>query len=140
MKSLPSEVGINYWHVSDYRTDQRAYCGDSALWCGADSMWDGSPTECGTWINPPGYGSYWNCVAQLTLPGTFEIANGCSIAFDPRYDTECKYDYFYVEYYDGTQWQSWRCSMLPVITPAASAVRPVAATPTSGAIPTQAGW
>jgi len=105
VKSLPSEVGINYWHVSDYRTDQRAYCGDSALWCGADSMWDGSPTECGTWINPPGYGSYWNCVAQLTLPATFEIANGCSIAFDPRYDTECKYDYFYVEYFDGTQWQ-----------------------------------
>jgi hypothetical protein len=105
VKSLPSEVGINYWHVSNYRTDQRAYCGDSALWCGADSMWNGAPTECGTWINPPGYGSYWNCVAQLTLPETFDIANGCSIMFDTRYDTECKYDYFYVEYYDGIQWQ-----------------------------------
>jgi hypothetical protein len=103
--SQPSEVGINYWHVTDYRTDQRAYCGDSALWCGADSMWNGVPTECGTWVNPPGYGSYWHCVTELQLPGTFDVANGCSLMFDPRYDTECKYDYFYVEYHDGTQWQ-----------------------------------
>jgi len=102
----PSEVGINYWHVSDHRTDQRSYCGDSALWCGADSMWNGMPTECGTWVNPPGYGSYWHCVVELQLPGAFDVASGCSLMFDPRYDTECKYDYFYVEYHDGTQWQS----------------------------------
>ena len=104
VRSQPSEVGINYWHVSNYRTDQRSYLGDSCLWCGADTMWYGSPTECGTWVNPPGYGSYWSCVALLELPGTFDIAGGCSIMFDTRYDTECKYDYFYVDYYDGSQW------------------------------------
>jgi hypothetical protein len=106
VRALPSQVGINYWHVSNYRTDQRSYCGDSALWCGSDSLWYGEPVECGTWIGPPGYGDQWNCIAQLTLPGTFEVANGCTLLFDLRYDTECKYDYFYVEYHTGIQWQT----------------------------------
>jgi hypothetical protein len=105
VRALPSQTGVNYWHMSSYQTSQRAYCGDSALWCGSDSLWYGVPVECGTWINPPGYGDLWNCIAELELPGTFDVANGCTLYFDPRYDTECKYDYFYVEMYDGTQWQ-----------------------------------
>jgi hypothetical protein len=64
----------------------------------------GIPVECGTWINPPGYGDLWNCIAELELPGTFNVSNGCTVFFDPRYDTECKYDYFYLEMYDGSQW------------------------------------
>ena len=32
--SLPSQTGINFWHMDSYRCDQRTYCGDSALWCG----------------------------------------------------------------------------------------------------------
>jgi hypothetical protein len=104
VRALSSQTGVNYWHVDSYRCDERTYCGDSALWCGSDTMWYGSPVECGTWINPPGYGDQWNCVAQLTLPGTFDVVNGCTLYFDPRYDLECKYDYFYVEMYDGTQW------------------------------------
>ena len=106
VRALPSQSGLNYWHVSSHRTDQRTYCGDSALWCGSDSLWDGSPVECGTWSSPPGYGDQWNCIAELTLPGTFGVAAGCTLLFDPRYDTECKYDYFYVEFYDGSQWQT----------------------------------
>ena len=106
VRALPSQVGINYWHMSSYRTDQRTYCGDSALWCGSESLWDGVPVECGRWQSAPGYGDQWNCIAQLTLPGTFDVANGCTLLFDTRYDTECKYDYFYVEYYDGVQWQT----------------------------------
>ena len=104
--ALPSQTGINYWHVDTYRTDQRTYCGDSALWCGSDSAWNGRPVECGTWINAPGYGNRWNCTAELELPGTFEVANGCTVYFDPRYDTECKYDYFYIDFYDGSEWQT----------------------------------
>ena len=104
--ALPSQTGINYWHVDSYRCDQRTYCGDSALWCGSDSVWNGRPVECGTWINAPGYGNRWNCTAQLSLPGTFDVANGCTVYFDPRYDTECKYDYFYVDFYDGSEWQT----------------------------------
>jgi len=104
VRTLSSPTGINYWHVDAYRADQRPYCGDYALWCGSDSIWDGAPVECGTWHNPPGYGDQWNCIAQLTLPGTFNVANGCTLLFDPRYDTECKYDYFYVDMWDGTTW------------------------------------
>ena len=102
----PSQTGINFWHVDSYRCDQRTYCGDSALWCGTDSLWYGKPVECGTWLNQIGYGNRWHCTAQLDLPGDFDVAGGCTIYFDPRYDTECKYDYFYVDFFDGSQWQS----------------------------------
>jgi hypothetical protein len=100
VRSLPSQTGVNYWHVDSYRTDQRDYTGDRALWCGSASTWGNPPVpvECGTWINPPGYGSQWNCVVQLSLPAAFSVATGCTLYFDPRYDTECKYDYFYVDY------------------------------------------
>jgi hypothetical protein len=106
VRAKPSPMDINYWHVDAYRADQRPYCGDYALWCGADSIWDGYPVECGTWASPPGYGDQWNCVAQLTLPDTFDVANGCTLFFDPRYDTECKYDYFYVDFWDGDEWKT----------------------------------
>ena len=98
VRSLPSQVGINYWHVDSHRTDQRTYTGSRALWCGSDASGNGKPVECGTWINPPGYGAHWNCVVQLALPASFSVASGCTLYFDPRYDTECKYDYFYVDY------------------------------------------
>lgn len=104
VRKMPSPTGINYWHIDTYRADQRAYCGDYALWCGSDSIWDGYPVECGAWYDPPGYGNEWNCAAALTLPGTFDVANGCTLLFDPRYDIECKYDYFYVDFWDGSEW------------------------------------
>jgi hypothetical protein len=106
VRSFPSQVNVNYWHVDSYRTDQRTYTGTRALWCGSGSTWNGKPVECGTWTNAPGYGGYWNCVAQLSLPGSFTVANGCTLYFDPRYDTECKYDYFYVDYYSSTGWRT----------------------------------
>jgi hypothetical protein len=104
VRTFSSPMGINYWHIDTYRADQRAYCGSYALWCGSDSIWDGYPVECGTWYSPPGYGDEWNCSALLTLPDTFDVANGCTLFFDPRYDTECKYDYFYVDLWDGDEW------------------------------------
>ena len=97
VRTHPSNMGINYWHIDTYRTDQRTYCGDYALWCGSGSIWDGVPVECGTWVDTPGYGDQWDCHVQLTLPDTFDVANGCTLFFDPRYDLECKYDYFYVD-------------------------------------------
>ena len=111
VRSLPSQVGINYWHLDTYRAHERAYCGDFCLWCGSDSVWagDGLPVECGTWSlgGPPGYGDQWNCHVKLTLDGwTTGRADGCTLAFDPRYDTECKYDYFYVDFYTGTEWEN----------------------------------
>jgi len=109
VRTEPSHMGINFWHIDSYKTDQRVYCGDHALWCGSDSLWtDGYPVECGIWAQGkyPGYGNQWNCIAQLTLPPTFDVANGCTLYFDPRYDTECKYDYYYVDFFNGTQWKT----------------------------------
>ncbi len=92
----PSDLGVNYWHVDTYRADQRDYCGDYALWCGSDSgCWAGAP---------PGYARSWRCNVELRLPGSFGVANGCTLLFDPRYDMECKYDYLYLDFWDGAAW------------------------------------
>jgi len=106
VRAQPSQTNINFWHVDTYRTNQRTYCGSYALWCGSGALWQGQPVECGTWVNPPGYGKQWNCHVQLTLPAAFNVANGCTLFFDPRYDTECKYDYLYVDYWNGTTWKT----------------------------------
>lgn len=102
VRALPSQTGINYWHVDSYRTDQRDYLGTRALWCGSAAQWGAPPNEadveCGTWINPPGYGNQWNCNVQLALDASFDVAGGCTVYFDPRYDLECKYDYYYIDY------------------------------------------
>jgi hypothetical protein len=62
--------------------------------------------ECGTWEAAPGYGNQWHCIVELDLDSSFTVATGCTLYFDPRYDTECKCDYFYIEFWDGTVWQT----------------------------------
>jgi hypothetical protein len=109
VRAFPSPGNTNFWHVDTYRAGDAAYCGTYCLWCGSDSLWtDGNPVDCGNWSpgKAPGYGNQWNCIAQLALPDTFYVANGCTLCFDPRYDTECKYDYLYVEFFDGSEWQT----------------------------------
>jgi hypothetical protein len=112
IRSLPSQTGINYWHVDSYRTvaPPSGYTGTRSLWCGTSGFWPPgqtvTPVECGTWQNAPGYGKQWNCQIALHLPSTFNVAGGCTLYFDPRYDTECKYDYFYVDYWNGTTWNT----------------------------------
>jgi hypothetical protein len=108
VRTLPSQTGINFWHIDTYRADEVAYTGNHSLWCGSDSIWlDGNPVECGVWVpgKYPGYGNQWNCIAQLNLDPSYTVAMGCTVYFDPRYDTECKYDYFYCDVWDGSEWQ-----------------------------------
>jgi hypothetical protein len=107
VRKFPSQTGINFWHVDSYNASAQPYIGSYSMWCGSDSLWtDGNPVECGVWVSGkyPGYGNQWNCVAQLELTG-YNVANGCTLYFDPRYDTECKYDYFYCDVWDGSEWQ-----------------------------------
>lgn len=108
VRALPSQTGINYWHLSQYLGSQggRPYSGEWALWCGSDGTWEGIPVECGTWVPgyAPGYGNQWDCQIKLEL--SFQISQGCSIYFDPRYDTECKYDYFYLDAYKDGTWNT----------------------------------
>jgi hypothetical protein len=62
--------------------------------------------ECNIWAKgkKPGYGNQWHCVLQRELAGV-TTESDVTLEFDPRYDLECKYDYFYVDYHDGTEWQ-----------------------------------
>jgi hypothetical protein len=55
------------------------------------------PVECGTWMNAPGCGNYCDCIVQPDVSIPVTSLSGCSLYFDPRYDCECKYDYFYVD-------------------------------------------
>ena len=108
VRGLPSQTGLNFWHVDTYLGNNggEVYNGDKCMWCGSDSLWiDGNPVECNIWAKgkKPGYGNQWHCVVQLDLD--FTTTGTCTLAFDPRYDTECKYDYFYVDYFDGSEWQ-----------------------------------
>lgn len=106
VRTMPSPMGINYWHVDTYHCEDEDWLGDHCLWCGSMTTWtDGKPVECGTWEDAPGYGDDWNCVVQLELDHNFDIRDGCDLYFDTRYDTECKYDYLYVEFWDGVAWQ-----------------------------------
>ena len=109
VRGLPSQTGLNFWHIDTYMGNNggELYNGTYCLWCGSDSLWtDGYAVECNTWAKgkKPGYGNQWNCVVQLDLVGV-TTANDVTLQFDPRYDTECKYDYFYVDYYDGSVWK-----------------------------------
>jgi len=57
------------------------------------------------WIFKTGYGNDWNY--PLTLNMSAENAtSGGTIKFDIRYDSECNYDYTYLEYFNTTtsQW------------------------------------
>jgi hypothetical protein len=109
IRTLPSKMGIDFWHLDSYLGSNggKLYNGNYCLWVGSDSLWtDGLPVECGTWPwgTKPGYGNEWNCIARLDLDG-WTTTGTCTLAFDPRYDTECKRDYFYVDYYDGSTWR-----------------------------------
>jgi hypothetical protein len=104
VRALASPTGVNYWHIDTYTTEESEFLGDYCLWCGADSVWEGNPVECGTWANPPGYGDSWNCICELDLDSTFSTVWGCTLQFDLRYDTECVYDYFYLDVHNGTGW------------------------------------
>lgn len=65
----------------------------------------GGPPGCGDWVNMPGYGNNWHCIAELTLhPAEFLCEGGCSLMFDVRDDLDCKCDYLYVEFYNDDEW------------------------------------
>jgi hypothetical protein len=97
-------------------------------WAGCDSLVgvagfsnnDAACTDIGFWIRQKGYGDEWNYALELRADGANDDAAGTTtIKFDVRYDTECNYDYLYVEYSTntGTTWSFLRDSY-PNGTPA----------------------
>jgi hypothetical protein len=98
-------------------------------WAGCDSIIgtagfqnnDAACDDIGFWIYQKGSGDDWNYALELRADGVDDNQAGANstIKFDVRYDTECNYDYLYVEYStnNGTVWSFLRDSY-PSGTPA----------------------
>jgi len=101
----PVPPGSKWW-VTRYRTGVSG--GTYNAWCGCDSLLSNPAcNDVAFWIFKTGYGNDWNY--PLTLNMSAENAtSGGTIKFDIRYDSECNYDYTYLEYFNTTtsQWQT----------------------------------
>ncbi len=80
--------------------------GSRAAWAACDSA--GVNTGCtdlAFWIFKEGYGDDWNYSLVLDIPGANQ-SDTSFVRFDIRYDSECNYDYAYLEYLNDTtgQW------------------------------------
>lgn len=87
------------WHVSKRNN---GVSGTYNAWCGCDSL--GTNPACNDiafWIFKEGYGDDWNYALTLNMAGQ-NAATGGTIKFDIRYDSECNYDYTYLEYLNTT--------------------------------------
>lgn len=90
-RTLGSSSGEDFWHLDSYQ----AYGGTGySWWCGAMTG-----DRCKNWDYAPGYGDRWNQLLifqpELPQPGAeYDVRLECAV----RYDTECDYDYAYIEY------------------------------------------
>ena len=90
-----------------------------SAWAGCDSIPDASNfgnndescSDIPFWSFKKGYGDNWNYALEL-IAGGAPNGSGSLIKFDVRYDSECNYDYLYVEYStnNGTAWAFLRDS------------------------------
>ncbi len=108
----PPVTPASKWHMSRMNPNASKW----NAWAGCDSI-VGSPgysnndaacSDIDFWIRQKGYGDDWNYALELRAAGTTKGAS--TIKFDVRYDTECNYDYLYVEYStnSGTTWSFLR--------------------------------
>ncbi|MFN8178244.1 MAG: T9SS type A sorting domain-containing protein [bacterium] len=103
-KFAPREGSPSRWHVTTRHGG--ASTGAFNAWCGCDST--GASPGCADvhwWIFHEGYGDDWNYGLTLDMSGQ-NASSGGTIRFDLRYDSECGYDYTYLEYFDtaASQW------------------------------------
>lgn len=91
------------WHVT---TRNNGLSGTYNAWCGCDSLGT-NPTcdDLAFWIFKEGYGDDWNYALTLNMAGQ-NAGTGGTIKFDIRYDSECYYDYTYLEYLN-TSTSAW---------------------------------
>ncbi len=89
------------WHLSRMNPNASSW----NAWAGCDSIvgvpgFSNNDALCNDlffWDRKKGYGNDWNYALELRADGAPNSA-GSTIRFDVRYDTECNYDYLYVEY------------------------------------------
>jgi hypothetical protein len=97
---------ITKWHVTT-RHENPAEGDTYNAWCGCDSIPTSSSycPETADWVFQDGYGDGWNFALTLDMSDQ-DASSGGMIEFDLRYDTECNFDYAYLEYFD-TSSASW---------------------------------
>jgi hypothetical protein len=97
-KFNPPVLGSSKWWVTRYRPGGGG--GTYSAWCGCDSLL-GNPAcnDVAFWVFKTGYGNDWNYALTLDM-STISAASGGTVQFDIRYDSECNYDYTYLEYFD----------------------------------------
>jgi hypothetical protein len=97
LRTYPAPDDRFYWHLDTHQ----AYSGQS-WWCGTSTG-----TICTDWDNAPGYGNSWDQYLVLD-PDLPDVAPGDTVGLEcqVRYDTECEYDYAYLQYSNdgGTTW------------------------------------
>jgi hypothetical protein len=122
-KFAPPIEGPSKWHLTQRNTGPSG--GTWNAWAGCDSVvgvtgWDNNDDACtdvSFWVFKEGYGDDWNYSLNLNLPAANTTADDGVLTFDLRYDTECHYDYLYLEYLDsGTD--SWTAVVDTAGTPA----------------------
>lgn len=103
-KFAPPLPSPSKWHVSGRHGG--ASTGAYNAWCGCDSVGaNPSCTDVAFWIFKDGYGDDWNYALTLDMAGQ-NASGGGTIRFDLRYDSECHYDYAYLEYFN-TSTSQW---------------------------------
>ncbi len=105
-KFAPPLPQLSKWFVSTRHVGVSG--GTFSAWCGCDSL--GSNASCtqevSFWLFKEGYGDDWNYPLELDMAGQ-NATTGGTIEFDIRYDSECNYDYTYLEYFSSSAsaWQ-----------------------------------
>lgn len=93
-KFAPPLPPASKWQVTTFEpsgvgSDNNAFCGCTGVATGCEDV--------AFWVFQNGYGDDWNFSLELDMTGQNANAGG-TIEFDLRYDTECNYDYLYLEY------------------------------------------
>jgi len=93
----------SYWQISTFNAENLNGhgAGNHALWAGQTAEQQPS------WTRAPGYGNFWNTAAEWRAevpdpnnPTTVDLQ------FYYNFDTEPGFDFFMVDWHDGTTWQS----------------------------------
>jgi len=107
-RNLPPLPKASKWHVTTANASG-GVTGTYNAWCGCDSsetlLQSPGCDDTSFWINQKGYGDEWEETLIMDV-SNLGGGSGGTLTFSLRYDTECVYDYLYLEYLDtGGNWQ-----------------------------------
>jgi len=98
-RNLPPYEQPSRWHISNYYRDIPQN-GSFIAWCGCDSIGTNPAcTDVAFWVNQEGYANEWQETMQMDA-SLYGAQSGGTLTFSLRYDTECVYDYLFLEYFN----------------------------------------